>query len=87
MLFIGRQQQRTCQTVSRRAFLQAGGSTVLGLSLADLLRCKAVAADLGASNHVRDRAVVSGMTMTNFFLFLSASISTMPVNLPPTIFA
>ncbi|HEV3260959.1 MAG TPA: DUF1501 domain-containing protein [Gemmataceae bacterium] len=41
MLFIGRQQQRTCQTVTRRAFLQAGGSTVLGLSLADLLRCHA----------------------------------------------
>jgi hypothetical protein len=41
MLFIGRQAQRTCQTLSRRAFLQAGGSTVLGLSLADLLRWKA----------------------------------------------
>jgi hypothetical protein len=41
MLMIGRQQQRTCQTLSRRAFLQAGGSTVLGLSLADLLRLQA----------------------------------------------
>ncbi len=41
MLFIGRQRQRTCQTMNRRAFLQAGGSTVLGLSLADLLRCRA----------------------------------------------
>src|SRR5579871_2155207 len=44
MLFLGRQRQRTCQTWTRRAFLQAGGSTVLGLSLADLLRCQAQAA-------------------------------------------
>ena len=43
MLFVGRQRQRTCQTISRRAFLQAGGSTVLGLSLADMLRLRAVA--------------------------------------------
>jgi uncharacterized protein (DUF1501 family) len=42
MLFIGRQRQRTCQkTLTRRAFLQAGGSTVLGLSLADQLRLRA----------------------------------------------
>src|SRR5712692_7971329 len=41
MLFLGRQRQRTCQTLTRRAFLQAGGSTVLGLSLADLLRLRA----------------------------------------------
>jgi len=41
MLFIGQQRQRTCQTLTRRAFLQAGGSTVLGLSLADLLRLRA----------------------------------------------
>jgi hypothetical protein len=40
MLFLGRQTQRTCQTVHRRAFLQAGGSSVLGLSLANLLRAK-----------------------------------------------
>jgi len=33
MLFIGQQRQRTCQTLTRRAFLQAGGSTVLGLPL------------------------------------------------------
>src|SRR3954470_4331448 len=44
MLFVGRQRQRTCQGLSRRAFLQAGGSTVLGLSLADLLRVRATAA-------------------------------------------
>jgi hypothetical protein len=41
MLFLGRQLQRTCQGHSRRAFLQAGGSTVLGLCLADLLRLRA----------------------------------------------
>src|SRR2546423_1305353 len=41
MLYVGRQQQRNCQGLSRRAFLQAGGSTVLGLSLADLLRLRA----------------------------------------------
>src|ERR1700687_2613671 len=42
MLFVGRQRERTCQTLTRRAFLQAGASTVLGLSLADLLRLKAM---------------------------------------------
>jgi uncharacterized protein (DUF1501 family) len=41
MLFVGQQHQRTCQGLSRRAFLQVGGSTVLGLSLADLLRLRA----------------------------------------------
>src|SRR5262245_15260522 len=41
MLEIGRQRQRTCAGIHRRAFLQAGGSTVLGLSLADLLRLRA----------------------------------------------
>jgi hypothetical protein len=43
MLLLGHQRQRTCQTLSRRAFLQAGGSTVLGLTLADLLRLRAEA--------------------------------------------
>ncbi len=43
MLLIGQQRQRTCQTLSRRAFLQAGGCSVLGLSLADLLRWQAEA--------------------------------------------
>jgi len=38
MLLIGRQSQRTCQIVDRRAFLQVGASSVLGLSLADRLR-------------------------------------------------
>src|SRR5438876_7486045 len=40
MLFLGQQQQRTCQTLSRRSFLQIGGSTVLGVTLADLLRLR-----------------------------------------------
>ncbi|HKA06987.1 MAG TPA: DUF1501 domain-containing protein [Gemmataceae bacterium] len=44
MLFLGRQRARTCQTLDRRAFLQAGGSTVLGLTLADLLRARETAA-------------------------------------------
>jgi uncharacterized protein (DUF1501 family) len=44
MLLIGRQRQRTCGGLSRRAFLQVGGSTILGLSLADLLRQRAEAA-------------------------------------------
>lgn len=38
MLLIGRQTQRTCQTLNRRAFLQVGASSVLGLSLADALQ-------------------------------------------------
>ena len=43
MLFLGRQRARTCQTLDRRAFLQVGGSTVLGLTLADILRVRATA--------------------------------------------
>lgn len=38
MLSLGVQSTRSCQSVDRRSFLQAGGSTVLGLSWADLLR-------------------------------------------------
>jgi hypothetical protein len=41
MLFLGQQSQCTCQGLTRRAFLQAGGSTILGLSLADVLRWRA----------------------------------------------
>src|SRR5262245_54370030 len=44
MLFFGRQRSRTCQGITRRAFLQVGGSTVLGLSLADQLRAGAPSA-------------------------------------------
>src|SRR5262249_13883328 len=38
MLLVGRHRTRTCQGITRRALLQVGASTVLGLSLADLLR-------------------------------------------------
>src|SRR5438270_4318372 len=41
MLLVGRQTARTCQTLSRRGFVQIGASTVLGLSLADLLKQRA----------------------------------------------
>ena len=43
MLLLGRQKQQTCQGLSRRAFVQIGASSVLGLSLADLLRLRATA--------------------------------------------
>jgi hypothetical protein len=49
MLLVGRQSQRTCQGISRRALLQAGASTVLGLSLADLLRLRASSGPLSGS--------------------------------------
>ena len=38
MLLVGRQRVRTCGGLTRRELLQVGGSTVLGLTLADLLR-------------------------------------------------
>ena len=41
MLLVGNQRQRTCQGITRRAFLEVGASSVLGLSLADLLRLRA----------------------------------------------
>ena len=43
MLLFGRLRSRTCQGLTRRAVLQIGASSVLGLSLADLLRCRAEA--------------------------------------------
>lgn len=49
MLFLGEQRQRTCHALSRRAFVQAGVSTVLGLSLADVLRLQAQGGTLGGS--------------------------------------
>jgi uncharacterized protein (DUF1501 family) len=54
MLLIGRQTQHTCQTLSRRSFLQVGASSVLGLSLADQLRLRALAGSghLGAAKSV-----------------------------------
>src|SRR2546425_2780209 len=47
MLLIGQQRQRTCQGISRRAFLQVGASSVLGLSMADLLRLQASGSGAG----------------------------------------
>jgi uncharacterized protein (DUF1501 family) len=40
MLLVGRQTARTCRGIHRRAFLQVGASSVLGLSVADLLRAR-----------------------------------------------
>src|SRR5262245_46770355 len=52
MLLLGRQNARMCQGMSRRAFLQIGGSTVLGLSLADLLRLRATGETTGSARSV-----------------------------------
>src|SRR5207253_3164965 len=41
MLLLGRGKRRTCQGLTRREFVQIGGSSVLGLTLADLLHLKA----------------------------------------------
>src|SRR5262245_18027413 len=41
MLGIGRGLRRTCQGLTRREFVQVGASSVLGLSLADLLKLRA----------------------------------------------
>jgi Protein of unknown function (DUF1501) len=49
MLSVGQQLARTCQTVNRRAFLQAGACSVLGLTLADLLRLRAAGAETHAA--------------------------------------
>lgn len=40
MLLVGRQTTRTCHGIHRRAFLQAGASSVLGLSLAEWLKAR-----------------------------------------------
>lgn len=55
MLLVGQHRSRTCQGVSRRELLQVGGSAVLGLSLADLLRRRA-GANVGGT--VRARSVL-----------------------------
>src|SRR5216110_2427813 len=55
MLLLGRARQRTCQGMTRRAFLQIGGSAVLGLSLADLLRLRATT---GSAPHGPARAMI-----------------------------
>jgi Protein of unknown function (DUF1501) len=43
MLLLGRGLQRTCQGMTRREFVQIGASSLLGLSLADLLRLRSTA--------------------------------------------
>jgi uncharacterized protein (DUF1501 family) len=52
MLLIGRQTARTCQTLTRRAFLQVGASSVLGLSLSDLLKQRASGNSPGTAKSV-----------------------------------
>ncbi|QEL14685.1 DUF1501 domain-containing protein [Limnoglobus roseus] len=52
MLLLGQQTQRTCQTLNRRAFVQIGASSVLGLSLADLLRAKESGLNPGSAKAV-----------------------------------
>lgn len=52
MLFIGQQAAHTCQSISRRAFVQVGASTVLGLSLGDWLKQKAHGSRPGTAKSV-----------------------------------
>ncbi|MCS6864955.1 MAG: DUF1501 domain-containing protein [Gemmataceae bacterium] len=52
MLLLGRQTARTCSRLDRRAFLQIGASSILGLSLADWLRVQA------ANDHAKAKAVI-----------------------------
>jgi hypothetical protein len=55
MLLLGRLHQRYCSALTRRAFLQIGASTVLGLSWADLLRLRATTPTMPAG---RARSVI-----------------------------
>ena len=48
MLLVGRQQSRHAHGWTRRAVLQAGASSVLGLSLADMLRLRASGVEMPA---------------------------------------
>jgi len=52
MLLIGEQKARTCHGLQRRAFLQAGAASVLGLSLADLLKARASGQEGGPAKAV-----------------------------------
>ncbi|HEV3435948.1 MAG TPA: DUF1501 domain-containing protein [Gemmata sp.] len=52
MLLVGQQTSRTCRGIHRRAFLQAGASSVLGLSLVDLLRARAFGQPTGHAKSV-----------------------------------
>jgi hypothetical protein len=49
MLLLGLQNGRSCQGLTRRAFVQAGASAVLGLSVSDLLRARAAGASVSGS--------------------------------------
>ena len=49
MLTLGQMRSRTCQTLTRRAWLQIGASSVLGLSLAELLRLRGADANVSAT--------------------------------------
>lgn len=49
MLMLGQLRGRTCQGLTRRALLQIGASSVLGLSLADLLRLRAADSSVNGS--------------------------------------
>jgi hypothetical protein len=49
MLILGQMRARTCQGLTRRALLQIGASSVLGLSLADLLRLRAAGSPANGS--------------------------------------
>jgi Protein of unknown function (DUF1501) len=52
MLHLGRQTARTCQTLDRRAFVQIGTSSVLGLSLPSFLRAKESGLNPGSAKAV-----------------------------------
>lgn len=52
MLLLGQQTQRTCQTLDRRAFVQIGASSVLGLTLADLLQARESGLNPGSAKSV-----------------------------------
>ena len=54
MLSVGSRNTSTCAGMHRRAFLQVGASSVLGLSLADLLRARAA----DATNSAKAKAVI-----------------------------
>src|SRR6516164_874672 len=49
MLMLGQMRARTCQGLTRRALLQIGASSVLGLSLTDLLRLRGAGSSMDGS--------------------------------------
>jgi hypothetical protein len=58
VLSLGQVRSRTCQSLSRRAFLQAGSLGALGLSMADLLAVRAAKAQSSGPENGRARAVI-----------------------------